>query len=428
MRLCSLPAASVLAANVLLMAACHCGGGGSAVDAGHDLRADVRAPRPDTVSPDRGPDLVDPTYCGGSRKREPVLLKRPRVSGPAPTCLLPNCKRLTFNQFSTAFEVKGDVLVVSALEPGEVHYVDLKTGKEWLVRKETGLPGCQYLDTDGEVIAYACGAVYPGWPTPGFAEAISLYDPRTRYETDLSCFSLWWTTSDPCQPNNLALGTTGVVVNMSLGKCRNQDAFFVSRRGGKLRNLSRVGGGVHGAHLSGSKVVWHQAARYAYQIMLYDLDTGKKRLLAPNPKHDQWDPRIVGDMVVWTDHRNAPGSYFAPGNTDIYGHDLSTGKTFAISTHPARQHRPDVDGDWVVWNDWRHNPGTMTPPDNGLVQKNVDVYAKNLKTGQELQVTSYKKHDSFPKIDGGRVFFIRTLDVWMVSLPGASESAEGTKP
>ena len=60
---------------------------------------------------------------------------------------------------------------------------------------------------------------------------------------------------------------------------------------------------------------------------------------------DQWMPRVAGDKIVWMDHRNDPtGNEFGPKNADIYLHDLSTGKTTAVTTDPALQ-------EWLTEND-----------------------------------------------------------------------------
>jgi beta propeller repeat protein len=111
--------------------------------------------------------------------------------------------------------------------------------------------------------------------------------------------------------------------------------------------------------------------------------------------------RIDGDKVVWVDHRNAPGGMTYPGNSDIYMHDISTGETVPVTTHPAQQTLPDVWGDWVVWMDWRDNPD----PTPGAGYKESDIYAKNMKTGEVVQVTDLPGLETHPRIDDGRIFF-----------------------
>jgi len=118
------------------------------------------------------------------------------------------------------------------------------------------------------------------------------------------------------------------------------------------------------------------------------------------------------------DNRNSPGELWNPGNSDIYVHDLSTGKTAAVTTHPAEQSLPDVYGDWVVWEDWRDNPNP-TPGWTGSVTE-ADVYARNMKTGKEVRVTNWKGMELRPRIDNKRVFFAapagNNIEYFMIDL------------
>jgi hypothetical protein len=101
-------------------------------------------------------------------------------------------------------------------------------------------------------------------------------------------------------------------------------------------------------------------------------------------------------------------------NADIYMYDRATGKTVAVTTHPARQDNPDVWGDWVVWEDYRHD-SNPTPSGQGL----HEIYAKNVKTGEELRLTdtlAYKLPVERPRVDNGRAFFIGGDKVFMIDL------------
>jgi beta propeller repeat protein len=65
--------------------------------------------------------------------------------------------------------------------------------------------------------------------------------------------------------------------------------------------------------------------------------------------HNQTNPAIYGDIVVWEDNRN--------GNWDIYGYDLSTGQEFQITTDPHSQKSPLIYENTVVWIDERQETG-----------------------------------------------------------------------
>ena len=118
--------------------------------------------------------------------------------------------------------------------------------------------------------------------------------------------------------------------------------------------------------------------------------------------------------MVWVDHGAAPGNMYSQGNSDIYLHDLGSGKTTPVVTNPARQDFPDVDGDWVVWEDWRNNPNPT--PKYSSEFKESDIYAYNLKTCKEVQVTSLPGLALRPKVDGGRVFYVKGAHIFMVQL------------
>ncbi|MBI5479510.1 MAG: hypothetical protein HY906_11670 [Deltaproteobacteria bacterium] len=102
------------------------------------------------------------------------------------------------------------------------------------------------------------------------------------------------------------------------------------------------------------------------------------------------------------DTRNDPGhGAFNPRNVDIYAKDLATGEEWAACTDVARQEQPDVEGDIVVWMDFR-NSSTPYPT---TYAASSDVYAANVRTGQEWRVTNLPGLAGDVRIDGGRVFF-----------------------
>jgi len=215
-------------------------------------------------------------------------------------------------------------------------------------------------------------------------------------------------------PWEVGLGTTGFTATTGLSLPEASHAYFIKRPGGRFSRVSAPPGNALFTTMSQHRIVWMQGIKASTgaihnQIVLCDTRTEARRVLAPHPA-DQWRARIEGDRVVWTDHRNAPGSYMRPGNSDIYAHDLSTGQTTPVCTHPAQQVRPDIDGSVVVWQDWRNNADPA--PSYSHERTNADIYVKDLKTGKEVHltgkqvgVTGSDELEDWPQISGRRVFF-----------------------
>jgi hypothetical protein len=361
---------------------------------GHDMAlVDSSLELGTDVDPDGYPDLK----CGGSRRLNPI----PMIRGKGMECGKA-CRQVTFGgETSLRYEVKGELLVYSGgrgqLDP-MLYMVDLKSDSEWLVQQRPrNRPGCFYATTDGKRLAYSCIIS----PVPGNDTApIQIYDPVSRIEQDLYCIHYTATTGRP--PEYIQLGSTGIALQTSLKQSTMIDTFLYRFSNASFTNLSKKYGGAIAPHMSGHRIVWAEEINKAAQIVLYDTIAETKKVLDPTGKN-QYLARIEGNKVVWMDNRNSPGDFVSPGNSDIYMHDLDTGKTVAVTTHSAEQDLPDVWGDWVVWLDWRRNPN----PTPGMSSKAVesDIYARNMKTGKEIQITNFKGMELRPRIDEGRVFF-----------------------
>ena len=331
---------------------------------------------------------------------------------------------MTFgDDVADGYEAKGDLLVYTGADTNgeKVYLVNLKDDNEWVIQQRPpNTPGCFAVTTDGKRLAYSCQIwrrTDAGTFSPDVTIPLQLFDPSTSVEHDLQCLALH--AGQGSRPDYLGLGTTGIVATMSLPPTpRGQvDAFFHRFSDGKLLNLTQTYGGVWYTRISGNRAVWTEVAGSTTQIVMYDTATDTKTVLDPTGK-PQFLPRIEGDKVVWVDHRNAPGDMWNQGNSDIYLHDLSTGKTVPVTTNLARQSFPDVWGDWVVWEDWRNNPNP-TPRDSSEL-KNADIFARNMKTGQEVQLTSLKGKELRPIIDQHRVFFravlVHQIALFMIDL------------
>lgn len=381
-------------------AACSCGNKSSVSP---DVRVDGR---PADVGIDRGradavtPDLGKPGGCGGERTLSPTLIP----PGTATPCG-PGCKQVSWGPHPNHnFEIAGDILTYVNLGVGfSVYFVDLAAGTEHKLHGTWPEPydGCELVGTDGKRIVTTC--VREKHDSPAWVRSLTVYSPQTRIETDLLCMNRSLVL-DSCSPSFISLNESGISIDTTLGACSAGSAYYLPFSKSALTNLAGSTGQVSWVNGQGNKVVWSQRVTgfKGGQIMVYDLDSGKTTQVDPH-QGDQWMPRVQGDKIVWVDHRNDPsGDRFNHRNSDIYLHDLSTGLTTPVTTHPALQEWPDVWGDWVVWHDKRANPDGITG--------GVDVYAKNMKTNQELQITSGPRNDGYPRVDRDRIFYVANDD------------------
>ena len=254
-----------------------------------------------------------------------------------------DCRQITFGPYvSLRYEVQGDLLVYSEESMGteeKVYMVDLARDEEWLIRRPhfRDRPGCFWVSTDGKRLAYDCLIS----PAPGqYTDALQLYDPATHEERDLECLPLVVDKSSAAQ--YVTLGSTGVAMQGSTTSI-GPEAWFHRFSDGAFVKLSTVA--AYFTHMSGSRLVWTEVVKVqdknVTQILLQDTATGTHAVIDPQP-WSRWLPRIDGDRVVWVDHGAAPGNMYSQGNSDIYLHDLGSGKTTPVVTNPARQDFPDA--------------------------------------------------------------------------------------
>jgi len=105
-------------------------------------------------------------------------------------------------------------------------------------------------------------------------------------------------------------------------------------------------------------------------------------------------PDVGGNVIVWCDNRN--------GNNDIFALNLSTQEETQITNDPARQDMPRVSGNLIAWNDTRNQIG---------IQYSADIYAYDLSTGQEFVVSNASQCDYLVGVDGDKVAFASTYHV-----------------
>ena len=112
----------------------------------------------------------------------------------------------------------------------------------------------------------------------------------------------------------------------------NKDVYVYDlETGTETHLLSTATGLAYQTDVSGSRVVWMDDRHGDWDINLYDAETGQERLLTDNP-YEQMSPRILGNLVTWSDYRYAHGSNDAWCPYDLVVHDLETGVSRRVTT------------------------------------------------------------------------------------------------
>ena len=134
-------------------------------------------------------------------------------------------------------------------------------------------------------------------------------------------------------------------------------------------------------------------------VYLYHLPDGARTTVAP-PRPDagffRGPARIAGDIVVWTE-----GIY---PNIDVYARNLATGDTTPISSQSSPKEGLVLRGTIASWLDRRHVSAN---------REESDIYAYSFEAGKELRLTSSSRYVSLPAIAGRRV-------VWATSRAGSA--------
>ena len=106
-------------------------------------------------------------------------------------------------------------------------------------------------------------------------------------------------------------------------------------------------------------------------------------------------PDISGSWIVWAENRY--------GNNDIFAYNIATGEERQITTDPASQWEAKISGDLIVWTDWRNDDGSRT---------NSDIYGYNIAIGQEFVVSTDSTKEEVIGVDNGKVAFLRAYHVF----------------
>ncbi len=127
--------------------------------------------------------------------------------------------------------------------------------------------------------------------------------------------------------------------------------------------------------------------------------------------YEQRDVAIWKDIVVWKDYRNDTGN----GDRNIFGYNLETHKEFQITTEKHNQFQPAICNNTVVWVDMRDGVST--------------IYGKKLGTSEEFIINPDGKPQTYPSIYGNTVTWLENRDgvrqVMYANIGGSASSVEG---
>jgi beta propeller repeat protein len=310
------------------------------------------------------------------------------------------------------FSVDGDFLTTVLGFPAQDStrcvqaYVDLRTLKAYGFGAMFGGPSsttCGAGVVNAGRIAYGC----LGSRTSNEARSeVRLFDVATGTER------LIWSANGMAYldlPDSLAFADSQLAEIMSptcIGSC---GALLVSPlAGGARQQVFPAGaqsvGGITALVGSYPYVVFTDMQRYGgFEVVGIDLTHPETVINISNQPSDQWEPRMSGTRVVWTDTRNDPShGYYDQQNSDIYAKDIASSQEWAVCTDPAQQDSPDIEGDLVAWLDYRNASNTMP----GNLTGPQEPYVKNLTDGAEtrLEAGSFDARDNL-RINQQRVFF-----------------------
>ncbi|MBI5479509.1 MAG: hypothetical protein HY906_11665 [Deltaproteobacteria bacterium] len=337
----------------------------------------------------------------------------------------PDCTQVTFLPgwpgvgAENRYNVNGNLLVTNAMIESRLVavYVDLTTGKAFAFgviapTLQSTNAGCYFGVVDTGRVAYACTSDATDWPGDGKPQAeLRVFTPATGQERRVWKQPAGGPYGNPNSPGFAAMGVTMIESAACELSC---NAWFVilSAGGAPAQVFPPIGkeGGVGEGHASDPYLVWTDTSHFPPHVeVAYTTvaDGNAPAVVSSAGLGDRFAARIKGPRVAWMDTRNDPEhGAFNPRNVDIYAKDLVTGEEWAACTDVARQEQPDVEGDIVVWTDFR-NSSTPYPT---TYAASSDVYAANVRTGQEWRLTSLPGLAIDVRIDGGRAFFFWSPD------------------
>lgn len=152
---------------------------------------------------------------------------------------------------------------------------------------------------------------------------------------------------------------------------------------GREWTVSTPGAVATGCDLSGAVVAWQERSGADSVVVVLPVD-GLTRIRVSAPDAVASQPRVDGDLVVWSEARIGDGG-------DVRVHDLADGTTRTVAAGPGAQSAPDVGDGLVVWTDDRAGRG------------NAEVYLLDLATAVETRVTREEGWSGNPSVSSGRI-------------------------
>jgi len=122
--------------------------------------------------------------------------------------------------------------------------------------------------------------------------------------------------------------------------------YRISTRVESLISLAGAGG-FRALSISGHRVAWVQQSGANLRVWTYDIDTRVRQVVQDDPNlpgatGDQWDARISGDRVIW----RATGE---GASMDVFMKDLATGEVLNVSSVSGEEKDAAISGNGIVW-------------------------------------------------------------------------------
>jgi beta propeller repeat protein len=162
-----------------------------------------------------------------------------------------------------------------------------------------------------------------------------------------------------------------------------------------------------------------------WEVFLLDIKTGEVQQITTE-EHAQKEPRVYGDTIVWLDTRHETENRY-PHYFDVYAYDLRTGQEMRLtSSTSVEDDFLGISGNMVVWSDNRHANPEVTIHAGNEPDYNNEIYVYDLTTNQERRITTYPGNDHYAVIDSDRIVWLRQLtlreaDVFLYDLNSGQE-------
>jgi len=274
-----------------------------------------------------------------------------------------------------------------------VYLYDLSNNTE---RQITSSPQEEFFPS-----VYGNRIVYVGRPTSTSLLHIYLYDLSTNFATLLS--------------NNSYMQTTPFIYGTNVAYADNRaggwDVYLYNLNTGTEQALTTNHSSDSPA-VSDNYIVWMNGAGGIYKTHYYNLNTGVAQAITSS-NSDQMYPYVDGSKIVYSG-RATPG---AGGSAwDIYLYDINTGTESKLTSQSGVQNtHPAISGNYAAWVDYR----------NGY---SGDIYLYNLTTSTETRITSnsnpkYNRAD----IDGNKIIWSESrnnnYDIYLYTISSGSGQA-----